>query len=119
MAWTDEEKQQAVEAYKAAEPTAANSSEILAGIAEDMGQSVNGVRMILIKAGVYVKVAAAAASPTKGAGGGRVSKAAAQEALVAALTDAGAEVDMEIISKLTGKAAQYFTSVLSKDNDPE
>ena len=39
--------------------------------------------------------------------------AAAQEALVTALTDMGAEVDEEIISKMTGKAAQYFTSVLT------
>ena len=48
--------------------------------------------------------------------GGRVSKAAAQEALIAAITDAGQEVDEEIVSKLTGKAAQYFTTVLSAVN---
>jgi hypothetical protein len=35
--------------------------------------------------------------------------------LIAAITDAGKPVDEEIISKLTGKAAQYFTSLLSAD----
>jgi len=116
VAWTDEEKQAAVEAYEAAEPTAENSAEIVKQIAEDMGQSPNGVRMILIKAGVYIKVSPAAVSKggSSNGGGGRVNKAAAQEALTTALQDAGADVDEEIISKLTGKAAVYFTEVINK-----
>ena len=47
----------------------------------------------------------------------RVSKAAAAEALIAALGDAGQEVDEEIISKLTGKASQYFTKVITAINE--
>ena len=35
------------------------------------------------------------------------------EALIAAITDAGQEVDEDVVSKLTGKAAQYFTTVLT------
>ena len=54
----------------------------------------------------------------KAASGGstRVSKAAAVEALAAAITDAGQEADEEILSKLTGKAAQYFTAVITAVN---
>lgn len=55
MAWTDEQKEAAKQAYLDANPTAENSSEIVKEIAEDMQQSPNGVRMILIQAGVYVK----------------------------------------------------------------
>lgn len=119
MAWTDEDKQKVIEMYQAEDPTPETSMEIVKAIADEMGQSPNGVRMILTKAEVYVKKAPAASSGgTKAAstGGTRVSKAAAVEALVAALSDAGQEVDEEIISKLTGKAAQYFTTVISAIN---
>lgn len=119
MAWTDELKAQAVEMYQSAEPTPENSMEIVKEIADELGQSANGVRMILTKAEVYVKKAPAASSSSGGSsksGGTRVSKADAQAALTAAITDAGQEVDEEIISKLTGKAAQYFTTVLSAIN---
>ena len=117
MAWTDEDKQAAIDAYTAEEPTPENSMEIVKMIADDMGQSPNGVRMILTKAGVYVKKAAASGSASGGSsstGGTRVSKAAAQEALTAALTDAGVEIDEDIVSKLTGKAAQYFADAFAK-----
>lgn len=115
MAWDDEKKAQVVKMYEESEPTAENSMEIVKEIAEEVEESPNGVRMILSKAGVYVKKAPAAAkaSGESKSGGTRVSKAAAQEALSAAICDAGQEVDEEIISKLTGKAAQYFTTVLT------
>ena len=69
--------------------------------------------MILSKAGVYVKKTPAASSNGGGSsstGGTRISKAAAQEDLIAALTDAGIEIDNDIVEKLTGKAAQYFAN---------
>jgi len=71
--------------------------------------------MILTKAGVYVKKTPATGGAKNGgtSGTSRVSKAAAQETLIAAIQDAGKEVDEEIISKLTGKAAVYFTGLLS------
>ncbi len=120
MAWTDEKKAAVVEAYEQAEPTPENSMEIVKEIADEYEESPNGVRMILTKAGVYVKKTPAAASGEKKAsagGGTRVSKAAAQEALIAALSDAGQEVDEEIVSKLTGKAAQYFAAVIAAVNN--
>ena len=114
MAWTDEKKEQAIEMYGEQEPTPETSMEIVKEIADELGESPNGVRMILTKAGVYVKK-----TPATGNGGGtssggtRVSKQAAQDSLVAAITDKGLEPDMDIISKMTGKAAQYFAGLMA------
>ena len=121
MAWDDDKKAQAVSMYEEADPTPETSMEIVKDIAEELDESPNGVRMILTKAGVYVKKTPAAKSSGGatggGAGGTRVSKAAAAEALIAALGDAGQPVDEEIIAKLTGKASQYFTSILVAINE--
>lgn len=118
VAWDDDKKAQAVALYEEAEPTPETSMEIVKDIAEELDESPNGVRMILTKAGVYVKKTPAAKSSGGSKGGGtRVSKAAAAEALIAALGDAGQEVDEEIISKLTGKASQYFTKVITAINE--
>jgi len=118
MPWTDESKAQAVSMYEEAEPTPETSMEIVKDIAEELDESPNGVRMILTKAGVYVKKTPATKSSGGSTGGGtRVSKAAAAEALIAALGDAGQEVDEEIIAKLTGKASQYFTKVITAINE--
>jgi transposase-like protein len=118
MAWDDDKKAQAVNLYEEAEPTPETSMEIVKDIAEELDESPNGVRMILTKAGVYVKKTPATKSSGGSTGGGtRVSKAAAAEALIAALGDAGQEVDEEIIAKLTGKASQYFTKVITAINE--
>ena len=117
MPWTDEKKTEVIEAYENANPTPESSMEIVAEIAEEHGESPNGVRMVLTKAGVYVKKAPATKSASSGStGGGRVSKAAAIESLTAAISDAGQEVDDEIVSKLTGKAAMYFAGLISAIN---
>ena len=114
--WTDESKAQAVEMYTAEEPTPENSMEIVKMIAEELGESPNGVRMILTKAGVYVKKTPAVKS-SGGTGGGRVNVAAAQDELTKAISDMGEEADGAIISKLTGKAAMYFATLINKLND--
>ena len=44
VAWTDEAKAQAVEMYTAEEPTPENSMEIVKQIAEELGESPNGVQ---------------------------------------------------------------------------
>ena len=119
MAWDDDKKAQAVSMYEDAEPTPETSMEIVKDIADELEESPNGVRMILTKAGVYVKKTPASGGATKasnGGSGGRVSKAAAIESLSAAISDAGQEVDQEILDKLTGKAAVYFTGVISAIN---
>lgn len=118
MAWDDDKKAAVIEAYEEANPTPENSMEIVKDLADEYEESPNGVRMILTKAGVYVKKTPAASSKSSGAstGGTRVSKAGAQESLIAALTDAGQDVDNEIVEKLTGKAAQYFAGVIAAIN---
>ena len=85
-----------------------------------MDQTSNGVRMILIAAGVYIKKDPAkpaektSTGGTKAAGDGtkRVSKESQINALKAAIEASGAEVDDEILDKLTGKAAVYFLSIM-------
>lgn len=119
--WTEELKQEAIDKYVAAGPTGENSTEIIKEIAEEMDQSPNGVRMVLVGAGVYVKKDAG--SPTKGtttkgktegSGEKRVSKESQVAALKEAIEAKGGEVDEDILSKLTGKAAAYFTTILKK-----
>ena len=48
-----------------------------------------------------------------------MSKAAAQEALIAAIEAFGAKVDEELIGRLTGKAAQYFADILKGPKEEE
>ena len=115
MAWTDEAKELAVEKYLAEEPTPENSMEIVKDIAAELSESPNGVRMILTRAGVYVKKTPATKSTSGGGGGGgRVSVADAQQSVSNAISDAGMEADQAIISKLTGKAANYFAEIINK-----
>lgn len=116
MAWTEELKKQVVEMYEKEEPTPETSTEIIKNIAEELEQSPNGVRMVLVQAGVYVKKDAAT-TPTKGAtkteGSKRISKETAIGGLKKIIADKGGTVDDEILDKLTGKAAVYLTSVIS------
>ena len=118
VAWDDDKKAHAVSMYEDASPTPETSMEIVKDIAEELDESPNGVRMILTKAGVYVKkTPATKISGSTTGGGSRVSKAAAAEALIAAISDAGQSPDEEIISKLTGKASQYFASIITAINE--
>ena len=120
MAWTDDQKKQAIAEYMAGEPTAENSTELVKEIAEGMEQSANGVRQVLVQAGVYVKKDAAATAGTKGtstkSGGDkvpRVSKESQIAELKELIESRGKSADDEILSKLTGKAAAYLVSVFS------
>ena len=118
MPWTDESKARAISMYEKAEPTPENSMDIVTEIAEELGESPNGVRMILSKAGVYVKKEPAAASSggaskTTKSTSTRVSKEDAQAQHIAAIEAAGKDVDSDIISKLTGKAAVYFAGLFA------
>ena len=120
MAWTDADKQNAIDTYTAGNPTPENSTELIKQIAEDMEQSANGVRMVLVQAGVYVKKDATATatktktgSATTGDKAPRVSKESQIADLRALIEAKGAEVDDDVLSKLTGKAAAYFAKVLA------
>lgn len=117
MAWTDEEKANVVKMYQDREPTPETSTEIVKEIAEELEQSQNAIRMLLMQAKVYVKKDAAAApasaSGKKSSEGGskRVSKEDSINALKDAIKAAGKTVDDDILDKLTGKAAIYFTGL--------
>lgn len=120
MAWDDAKKDKAVEMYLERNPTPENSVEVCAEVAEELGESPNGVRMILIKREVYVKKDAGATSAsgeakskTTKTTSTRVGKEDAQAQLIAALEAAGKDVDNDIISKLTGKAAIYFAGLFA------
>ena len=116
MAWDDAKKAEAVDLYSSQEPTPETSMEIVKDVADSLGESPNGVRMILTRAGVYVKKAPTRSSNSSNSTGGRVSKADAQNTLRDAIQDAGQEVDMSIIDKLTGKAAVYITGIINAIN---
>lgn len=116
-AWTDELKAKVIEMYEQAGPTPESSTEIIKDIAEEIEMSPNGVRMVLVQAGVYVKKdsSAGSAKTTKtssGEGSKRVSKEDSIAALKAAIEAKGGPIDDDILGKLTGKAAVYFASVL-------
>ena len=115
MAWDDAKKAEAVDLYSSQEPTPETSMEIVKDVADSLGESPNGVRMILTRAGVYVKKAPKSSS-SNSTGGSRVSKADAQSALSDAIQDAGQEIDQGIIDRLTGKAAVYFTNIINTVN---
>lgn len=117
MAWTEEDKQKVIEMYQAGNPTPASSTELINDIAQDMEQSPNAVRQVLVQAKVYVKKDVA--TGTKGTATKtaedkvpRVSKEAQIGELRDAIVAAGKDVDEDILSKLTGKAAVYFLKVL-------
>jgi hypothetical protein len=119
MAWDDAKRAKAIADYTGSNPTPTNTQEIIASIAEDLGESVNGVRLILSKAGVYVKQGdtakpkpAVTKTATKADGTAKVTKADSINALVAAIKSTGYILDREIVDKLTGKQAIYFTAVI-------
>ena len=112
--WTPEFKQEVVEAYEAENPTPETTMDIVKRLAEKFEKTSNGVRMVLTKAGVYVKkdIAKASASTTDGTKTKRVNKAEAIDELKAAITKLGKDVDSDICDRLTGKAAVYIKGLL-------
>jgi transposase-like protein len=114
--WTDELKQEVIAAYEEREPTPENTMEIVKEVADQFDKTPNGVRMVLIRAGVYVKkTVASGGGKSSGSTGGakRVNKAEAIDALKAKIAAANQDVDDDICDRLTGKAAIYFTGILN------
>ncbi len=92
---------------------ATNSREALTEAAKAVGTSEPSARIKLSKENVYVKVETkkTEAKPAAGGGGKRMNKAEQQAELVAAFADTGvSDLDMEIIEKLTGKAAAHLAA---------
>lgn len=116
MAWDDVKKAKAVEMYLEAGPTPATSVQIVKDVADELGETANGVRMILSKAGKYVKSEAvgttAAAGKADKPATPKVGKQDKIDALSGAIAAAGLTPDQDILDKLTGKAADYFLAVI-------
>ena len=114
VAWDDDKKSKVIKMYEKANPTPETSVEIVQEIAEEVNETANGVRMVLTKAGVYIKKGVAGSTSKPSTGGTKVSKDAAHTSLKEALSDAGQDVNEELIEKLTGKAALYFAEIIKK-----
>jgi transposase-like protein len=116
--WTDETKAEVVAAYLAENPTPETSMEIVNKLAEEFEQTPNSVRMVLSQAEVYVKKtdskksASTSSTAKEGEAKPRKSKQSSIDELSEAITSSGFAVDEAIVSKLTGKAADYFTSII-------
>lgn len=111
--WTDETKAALIKAYQAAEPTPETSIEILDGLAVDFDCTVNGARMILVRADVYIAKGKATTKAT-GSTEKKESKADSLARLTKVIVAQGIDADDTVISKLTGKAAAYFADTFEK-----
>lgn len=123
MAWTDEKKSDVVSEYTRImaedfdtdEQRASVSVEIVKQLAEQFGETPNGVRMVLQKAEVYIKSSKArTATKSSGEGAKRVNKAEAIQSLKNSISAIDPSlVDDDILDKLTGKAAAYLVGVIT------
>lgn len=107
----DYDKQEAIELYQSMEPTPETTSECIKEVSEQLGASPNSIRMVLNKAGVYVKQVKVTSSK-EGSSTKRTSKAAAQEELISLITEKELPLDEEIIGRMTGKAMLYVASLI-------
>ena len=125
ITWNDESRAKVVSAYNTAmgsfdtdEEKASASVEVTKQLADEFDATPNGVRMILNKAGVYIKAATKVTKASDSKEGGstkRVNKAEAIQALKNLIAAQDADlVDDAILDKLTGKAAAYFAGVISQ-----
>lgn len=133
--WTEESRAFAIEQYRnrigelpeADRPK--QTQEIVQDIANELGCTLNSARTIIQRTknadgtSIYISKAAAPTKSAKaeGTGSKRRSKAESHADLAAAITAHSGEssLDMEIIEKLTGKSADYFTSILVGAGDEE
>lgn len=117
VALDEDTKAEIIEKYVEANPTPENSMAIVDELAEEFDRSSNSIRMILSQAGVYIKKTGGASKPSTTTKDGetktRKSKQSSIDELTAAIQAVNGEVDDAILSKLTGKAAEYFTSVIT------
>jgi len=115
MAWDDAKKEKVIKLYTEQNPVPDNSIEIVKELAEKIGETPNGVRMILSKAGVYVKSTQTTSGTKKDSVETKVPKVGKADKIARlseAIQSAGMVPDVEILDKLTGKAADYFAQVV-------
>lgn len=126
--WTDEEKDEAKELYLNANPTAETTTEIVKDVAETMGKTANGIRMVINKMkdkdgkSIYIK-AVGAKNPPASSGNSdsgdkpkRVSKEDAMKSLIEALEAEAIELsdeDKATMGRATGKYNQLIITWIS------
>ena len=112
--WNDELKQEVVDAYLEQDPTPESTMEIVKALAEQFEKTPNGVRMVLTRAGAYIKKTVTSASKASGekSTSTRVNKSQAIDDLKKIIADSGKDVDDDICDRLTGKAAVYIAGLL-------
>ncbi len=110
--WSDELKEQAIKEYEAENPTPDNSTEIVKKVAENIDMTVNGVRAVLVRAGVYIKKTPAKGGSDTKSTSTRVNKATAIKELKDIISNNSLDVQDDIVDKMTGKAAVYFKGII-------
>jgi len=120
--WSPELKEEVKAAYLEKNPTAENTVEVIEQVKNTFNEkdpeldlSINGIRMVLTKLGVYIKKIPTSSAAKATEGGDkpkRVNKQDSIDALVKVLEDKNVEIDMDIIGKMTGKAAIYFKEAI-------
>lgn len=126
MAWTDEKRKLVIDEYvntmeneyATDEERARASMEVVRELSEIHGETPNGVRGILSAAKVFIKKTNASTPAAASTGAKRVNKAEAiaslKSLIILACNNDNAAIDADIIDKLTGKAAMYFSGVLQQ-----
>ena len=96
-----------------------HSMEACKTLAEQLGFTANGVRLVLTQAGVYIaktpRSSAATSTADKPKAATRGSKQVSLNNLKTAIRNIDPELlDEELIDKLTGVQAEYFATIISK-----
>ena len=116
--WTPELKAEAISQYVERineylpEDQPSHTLEVIAELAASYGFTKNSMRGVIQQSEHYVKAAKKVAATSEKPASKRPNKAQAMAELKAAIVDGGAEVNDELIEKLTGIEAVYFTQVI-------
>lgn len=116
--WTPELKAEAISQYVERineflpEDRPSHTLEVIAELATEYGFTKNSMRGVIQQSEHYVKAAKKVAATSEKPASKRPNKAQAMAELKAAIVDGGAEVNDELIEKLTGIEAVYFTQVI-------
>lgn len=114
--YTQEFKDLVIKQYLESDPTPNNTVELCKSIADEHDVSSNVIRKLLVDAEVYIsqgQVSSKKSTSTK------LDKSKMQSTIQEVIAKLGEPVNDDIILKLTGKAANYLTGVLSVLNKKE
>ena len=116
--WTPEHKAEAISQYVERineflpEDQPSHTLEVIAELAAEYNFTKNSMRGVIQQSEHYVKAAKKAPAVSDKPTTKRPNKAQALAELKAAIVDGGAEVNDELIEKLTGIEAVYFAQVI-------